>query len=94
MREIKFRGVALDGEPVYGDLAQDLKNGMYFIADRRVDYWSIRQLAGFDFDGNELYEGDVVTDRFGEEFTVSLDAVVNGEDVRLMDDDTYKYTKK
>lgn len=50
MRPIKIRCVAEDGENVYVNFSKmisgDLKN--------------ICQLVGYDADGNEVYEGDVI----------------------------------
>lgn len=37
-----------------------------------VDPKSIRQLVGYDKNGKEIYEGDVVVDEFGQEFVAEL----------------------
>ena len=56
MREIKFRGQTSKGEVVYGDLTH--YNGHCFIADKRVVTFD--QFAGYDENGEEVYEGDTV----------------------------------
>ena len=93
-RPIKFRGHAIYdslGRPVdkivYGDLTQSeyaieiWDNGWGCDADSYVvDPESVAQLVGFDRDGNEVYEGDIVTNFLGEEFTAEiLDGVVTSE---------------
>lgn len=56
MREIKFKGTTPEGDIVYGDLTH--YNGHCFIADKRVDPDSVKQFAGTDENGVDLYEGD------------------------------------
>lgn len=58
MRTIKFRGKAINGDWVYGDLTH--YNGHCFVADKRVDPDSVAQFCGLDSDDNEIYEGDTV----------------------------------
>ena len=56
MREIKFRGTTPKGEVVCGDLTHC--NGHVFVDDKRVVTFD--QFAGYDENGEELYEGDTV----------------------------------
>ena len=81
MRPIKFRGVDIDtGEFVYAELGQvsaEISDEyLSFITDdmHLVDADSISQLVGYDADGREVYEGDVIVFPFGTE----IDAVLYG----------------
>lgn len=65
MRLIKFRGQLANGEYVYGDLIQS--SGEVSIFDGVHRHYniipdSIKQLVGFDKNGNEVYEDDVLID--------------------------------
>ena len=70
MRTIKFKGVALTGEAITGDLIHVSKavaiRGRLEPADSdsfgawEVKPESVRQLVGFDKNGAELYEGDTI----------------------------------
>lgn len=69
---IKFRGKRVNtGELVYGDLTHDGRH--IYINDRRVKPESVAQLICYDYDGEEVYEGDVIVNRFdGDQFEVFL----------------------
>ena len=78
-RPIKFRGACVgNGTPVYGDLIHCY--GEIYIDSWEVKPESVAQLVGCDKDGNEIYEGDIVTNFVGEEFTAEiLDGVITSE---------------
>ncbi len=63
---IKFRGKAENGEYVYGDLMQgNYDESAFHIKPRKkrpvyVDKNSVAQLVGYDSNGDEVYEGDIV----------------------------------
>ena len=78
MKTIKFRGVKVtDGEYVYGDLSHD--RGHIFINDKRVKPESIDLLVGYDKDDEEIYEGDVLVNDFGETFEAKAEVVFFGK---------------
>ena len=66
MRTIKFRGVGTDGKTSYGSFVSIMPmssfpaiidgNGFY----HEVKPESIAQLVGYDANGKEVYEGDIV----------------------------------
>ena len=71
MRPIKFRGRRLDNDNfVYGYFSRyhnkPLVDGFMVYPD------SVAQLVGYDADGNEVYEGDEFTDKYGHTFTARL----------------------
>ena len=69
---IKFRGKRIkDGKMIYGDLEHYFKDVCirYEDKDEPLTYFidkvvkdSIAQLCGYDAEGNEVYEGDVIFD--------------------------------
>lgn len=60
---IKFRAETLDGYPVYGGIF--IAGRDVYIAENfrfiPVKPKTLAQLVGYDADGNEVYEGDIVT---------------------------------
>lgn len=91
MRTIKFRGRVFDGhrfnagEMVYGSLIT-YKEGLFdryeiqrvedeFFVNYRVDEDSIAQFVGYDADGREVYEGDILVDDNGSEMPAMLFAL-------------------
>ena len=89
MRTIKFRGRDIEtGEYVYGDLIQrndkTLIHERGTIAAKYVEPDSVAQFTdGYDEDGNEVYEGDIVeADYFGVhyEYKASLKGFATTED--------------
>lgn len=77
MRQIKFRARDAYGQYRYGDLWQ--RNDGTLIYDEvwhRVKRDSVAQLVGVDSDGREVYEGDIVVDKYGEEYTAQLTATL------------------
>ena len=74
---IKFRAETLDGYPVFGGVFIDGKD--VYIAEgfrfTQVKPKSLAQLCGCDSDGNEVYEGDIVTldyEGFHKEYTARI----------------------
>ena len=72
MRPIKFRGKTFDDKLVYGDLIHVDEN--IFIDITPVKPESVAQLVGYDDDGNEVYEGDLL-----EGLTGTVSAVLDVE---------------
>ena len=76
---IKFRGVDLKtGEFVYGDFVHVVPMSSFNgIIDREgkihtIEPKSSAQLVGYDSKKREVYEGDRVVDKFGEEYIAQL----------------------
>lgn len=100
---IKFRAVDIDtGEYVYaklGEVSAEINpNYLTFITDEGI--FTVRgetlvQLAGYDVDGKELYECDTVVDNHGDEGTVYLRGVADGEtEFTFLDDESDPLTFK
>lgn len=82
MRTIKFRGKRVDtGEFVFGCYLSGYysKGEIHVIIDRDGDEFdvepkSVKQLAGYDSDGNEVYAGDELVDYDGREWKAVIKA--------------------
>lgn len=78
-RPIKFRGRDAYGKLHYGDLWQRTDGMIIFDHDehlwQRVHPESVAQLVGFDCDGREVYEGDIIVDENGNETPAMLFAL-------------------
>ena len=65
-RKIKFKGVNLNGETVYGGAFVDTKNGNQFIVPIMECVMPIKKdtlcqfIGCYDSQGNEIYENDIV----------------------------------
>ena len=84
-RLIKFRGRRLDSPMVYGDLIH--YQGYPYIRIKEGGEWevepdSVAQFVGYDRNGKEVYEGDVIADDGGEEFIATLVPMMIGYDGR------------
>lgn len=92
MRDIKFRGRVLDsnkidgGKIVCGMLSIcTLKDKTHWIYPLdggwgfEVDPDSVAQLIGYDSNGKEVYEGDIV-ERGGKKFIATLEAAYHAAD--------------
>lgn len=74
-RPIKFRGVGIDDETYFGDLLHAGKCIGIRVAGKgtfEVKPDSVAQLVGYDVDGNEVYEGDIVIGEYGGKVTAQL----------------------
>ena len=69
-RPIKFRGRTCGNVMVYGDLRHVGSTAV--IDDTAVYEDSIAQLVGFDRDGREVYEGDILLDELEQEYTAEI----------------------
>ena len=75
MRQIKFRGLTLEGKFIYGDYRRIgvrphiYKRGQCYYEERAVEVTpeSVAQLIGIDANGREVYEGDTVIRIAGDE---------------------------
>lgn len=91
MRTIKFRAFKLGTkESVYG-LLSTYKYGYFNIEGFAVEKETIGQFTGLlDFEGNEIYEGDVLQDKDGNElYTFFSDGCFN---LKIKIKDKYFFT--
>ena len=96
MRKIKFRGLTLEGKFIYGDYRHIgfcphiYKREQCYYEERAVEVApeSVAQLVGIDSNGKEVYEGDVIVDQHGIEYTAYLVGIADGETefIRLDDE--------
>ncbi len=90
-RPIKFRGKRVNnGEFVFGDLMHMTGNRIGIIFDKRVaavevDPDSVAQLVGYDHDGREVYEDDMLVDKLSNKFTARLVCRVLDDEGFLLD---------
>lgn len=81
----KFRGKTVDGEnTVYGGYFYDPVVKRHYIIESdfepiEVKLDSIAQLVYINSDGQEIYEGDVVVDKDGNEYIANLMSIADGE---------------
>lgn len=88
MRKIKFRGKRANGEFVFGSYCCEVYCDiakLHVIIDERgeefsIDSNSVDQLVGYDANGNEVYEGDRLTDADGNEHVARLESVTQNPD--------------
>lgn len=84
MRKIKFRAKSFwTGRMVFGDLVHNNEGEpeICYVDDNKVRAAaicpeSVAQLVGYDADGNEVYEGDVLVNESGGEFQASFKSVI------------------
>ena len=78
MRTIKFRGARMsDGETIYG--YYNVRGGDAYIDEWRVKPNTVAQLVGFDDNGEDVYEDDILISNDGE-FDIGLSFVLYGDD--------------
>ena len=82
-RPIKFRARNRFGEVFYGSFDEDTCTiDCWDIAETVVvERDTVAQLVGYDVDGNEVYEGDTVIDRFRFEHTAGLYTSLHGDEI-------------
>ena len=86
---IKFRGVGLrDGKYRYGWYSPITPIGKFPAILDEEGYYSavkadtVKQLVGYDAEGNEVYEGDELTDKFGHELTARIESIAENTNPR------------
>lgn len=89
-RQIKFRGRRVkDGGFVYGDYCIGL-HGYPSIRDHETKQYvdvnpdTVAQFIGYDSHGNEVYEGDKLTDSNNNKYIAKLDSVVDWSSPRTL----------
>jgi len=88
MIEIEFRGKRVNnGEFVFGDLIHMTGGRIGIIFDKRVAAVEVKsdtvvQFLGHDSHGNEVYEGDKLTDSQGNTYIAKFDSVVEWQSNR------------
>lgn len=88
---IKFRAVATEdfagvkaGDTVFGGINATGNEIIDFDGIAyEVEPATVRQFAGYDADGFELWEGDLLVDRHGNYFTATLDAFAVNADTSV-----------
>lgn len=89
-RPIKFRGRDIDtGEIIYGDFrkigihAHIFKEADCYYEEELIEVVpdSVAQLVGYDANGDEVYEGDIVIDKFHFEHTAGLINNLRGDEI-------------
>lgn len=82
-RIIKFRGRWVDdGEYVFGEFGQGATSGepVIYFYDKDAQQWvgatiypdTVAQLVGYDKNGNEVYEGDILLDEHNNEHIAEI----------------------
>ena len=85
-RQIKFRGRDINtGEFVFGDLAHTEVGVL--IGAHEVDPESVAQFVGYDCEGAEVYEGDLLVDKHGIGYVVRLIPQVPVAKMTVKEDD-------
>ena len=79
MRKIKFRWKDKQGKTFYSTFdfsygALSLWTSLSYHGE--IDEESVAQLVGYDADGNEVYEGDILVNEKGGEFQASFKSVI------------------
>ena len=73
-RSIKFRGVEFFSKKfIYGQTIRETEDGFdMWTGDDWLHCTDIAQFVGFDRDGAEVYEGDVLIDELEQEYTAEI----------------------